>query len=108
MLKIPCFYAQNPSSRDSVTGLTVECELTPAILGLLADMTAMAHRHEVAVSAAPVSAIYSQHGVQLHAQSCQMHVNLHYAWFTANWKQIALVSEPVLLADIGVIAADGV
>ena len=100
-IHLPCFYAQNPSSRDDVTGLSVECELTPALTELLHDMQRIAIKHEVAVSAAPVSALYSQNGVQLHAQSSQLHVNMRYAWFTANWKHIPLVSEPVAWAEIG-------
>lgn len=104
LIYLPCFYAQNPSSRDDVTGLSVECELTPVLLSLIKDMRDLADKHEVAVSAAPMAAVYSHNGVKIHAEGSQVHANKKYVWFTTNWKHIPLVSEPADWEEIGLVS----
>jgi hypothetical protein len=100
-ITLPCFFAHNPA-RDADTGLSVDCEVTESLSFLLTSLVQVARRHEVAVSALPVAAIYSHNGVVIHAEGSQLHVNQRYAWFSARWKNLDIVSEPVDLETLGV------
>ena len=99
MLNIPCFYAKNPGSRDSATGLSVQCPLTDSLRELLRDMRSLAEKHEVVVSATPAAAKYLHNDIEIHAQGSQLHANLNHVWFTAHWKHIAIASDPVEFAE---------